>query len=99
MLMQLDCIEGVSAAVDGMLTHETQLTRLTLDPAATGVAYRRTSPAAAHTMRSFASLPALRDLCAPCMPRLAPGDCHAVAQLRHLTTLEFPDRLGEVRCC
>jgi hypothetical protein len=83
--VQLDQDVWRSSFLD-VLNLETQLTHLALGD------YRDTmfTSDTSVTLKHFSRLTALRHLDARVMWQPTPGDCRAVAQLQHLTTLELP---------
>lgn len=69
-----------------VLNLETQLTHLALAEYRDAMFITDTSV----TLEHFSRLTALRHLDARVMWQPTPGDCRAVAQLQHLTTLKLP---------
>jgi hypothetical protein len=92
--VQVDQAAGQEAPLDRLILHEAQLTRLVLGDRLD----KRFVGEKDATLRSLASLTALRHLDARVTQRLRPVDCLAVTKLQHLTTLELP-RNGRVGCC
>ena len=84
--VQLDQEVWRSQLLHDVLVPETQLTHLALGDDREAICMGNTSLA----LEGFSRLAALRHLDVRMMWQPTPGDCRAVAQLQHLTTLELP---------